>query len=117
MAELNIEKMAQNAAEKAIQELMDNGVFIGRWIPVGERLPKKNMPCLVCAGKLLLTQIAIYSDLMGTIDHKIFYQGDYGHENFVDITQYVIAWMPLPEPYAESEIEDGNDKRRSDRMV
>ena len=70
-----------------------------KWIPVSERLPEKNMSCLVSAGKLLLTQIAIYSDLMGTIDHKIFYQGDYGHENFVDITEYVKAWMPLPEPY------------------
>ena len=75
-----------------------------RWIPVSEKLPEKNMPCLVSVGKLCFTEIAIYSDLMGTIDHKIFYQGDYGHENFVNITQYVIAWMPLPEPYkAESE--------------
>lgn len=76
-----------------------------KWIPVSERLPEKNMPCLVSTGKLCLTQIAIYSDLMGTIDHRIFYQGDYGHENFVDITQYVIAWMPLPKPYEPQESE------------
>lgn len=77
-----------------------------KWIPVSERLPEKNMPCLVSTGKLCLTQIAIYSDLMGTIDHRIFYQGDYGHENFVDITQYVIAWMPLPKPYEPQESDD-----------
>lgn len=41
MAEINIEKMAQNVAEKAIKELRDNGVFVGRWIPVSERLPTK----------------------------------------------------------------------------
>jgi len=67
-------------------------------------LPEKNMSCLVAVGKINLTQIAIYSDLMGTINHKIFYQGEYGKKDFQDITQYVNAWMPLPEPYkVESE--------------
>lgn len=70
-----------------------------RWIPVSERLPKKNMECLVAVGKFKLTQIAMYSDLMGTIDHRIFYQGDYGHKNFDDITKYVKAWIPLPQSY------------------
>lgn len=80
-----------------------------RWIPVSERLPDKNMPCLVSVGKFNLTQIAMYSDLMETIDHKIFYQGDYGKNNFQNITEYVNAWKPLPEPYEpkeESEAED-----------
>jgi len=71
----------------------------GEWTPVSERLPDKNMPCLVSVGKFNLTQIAVYSDLMKTIDHKIFYQGDYGKNNFQNITEYVNAWMPLPEPY------------------
>lgn len=76
----------------------------GEWIPVSERLPEKNKPCLVAVGKFNLTQIAMYSDLMGTIDHRIFYQGDVGYNNFTDITEYVNAWQPLPEPYeAESE--------------
>lgn len=73
------------------------------WIPVSKRLPKKNMACLVAVGKFNLTQIAMYSDLMGTINHKIFYQGDYGHENFEDITQYVNAWIPLPKSYKDAE--------------
>lgn len=80
--------------------------YNGGWIPVSERLPEKNMVCLVAVGEFNLTQMAMYSDLMGTIDHMIFYQGDYGKENFANITQYVKAWMPLPEPYkAESEEE------------
>lgn len=81
-----------------------------RWIPVSEELPKKNMPCLVSVGSLNLTEIAMYSDLMGTIDHKIFWQGDYGHENFSDITKYVKAWMLLPKPYEEKRgSEDGSN--------
>ena len=70
-----------------------------KWIPVSERLPEKNMACLVAVGKFNLTQMAMYSDLMGTIDHRIFYQGDYGYDSFEDITEYVKAWMPLPLPY------------------
>lgn len=89
-------------AEKTV--VMPKGTFVSIWIPVSERLPEKNMACLVAVGKFNLTQIAMYSDLMGTIDHKIFYQGDYGHDDFEDITQYVTAWMPLPQPYkGESE--------------
>ena len=71
----------------------------GEWIPVSERLPDKNMPCLVSVGKLNLTKIAMYSDLMETINHKIFWQGDYGKNNFQNITEYVNAWQSLPEPY------------------
>jgi hypothetical protein len=70
-----------------------------RWIPISERLPKKSMKCLVTVGRFNFTEIATYSDLMGIIDHKIFYQGEVGHDSFEDITQYVKAWMPLPEPY------------------
>ena len=72
-----------------------------QWIPVSEILPETNMACLVSVGKLYLREIAIYSDLMGTTDHKIFYQGDYGHGNFENITEYVKAWKPLPKPHRE----------------
>lgn len=73
----------------------------GEWIPVSERLPDKNMPCLVSVGKLNFTQIAMYSDLMGTREPKIFYQNDYGKGGFQNITAMVNAWQPLPEPYKE----------------
>ena len=78
------------------------------WIPISERLPDENMPCLVSVGKFKLTEIAMYSDLMGTISHKIFYQGDYGKSNFQNITEYVKAWQPLPKSYKEAENEDSN---------
>lgn len=74
-----------------------------RWIPVSERLPEKNMRCLVAVGRFNFTEIATYSDLMGIIDHKIFYQGDVGHDNYKNITQYVKAWMPLSSSYREVE--------------
>jgi hypothetical protein len=70
-----------------------------KWIPVSKRLPEKSMRCLVAVGRFNFTEIATYSDLMGIINHKIFYQGEVGHDSFKDITQYVKAWMPLPRPY------------------
>lgn len=95
----DMDKITINACKGAIELLEQT-----QWIPVSERLPEKNMACLVAVGKFNLTQIAIYSDLMGIIDHRIFYQGDVGHDNFKDITGYVKAWMPLPQTYkAESE--------------
>ena len=74
-----------------------------RWIPVSEKLPEKDMACLVAVGRFNFTQIAVYSDLMGIINHRIFYQGDVGHDSFKNITKYVKAWMPLPKPYREAE--------------
>jgi len=76
-----------------------------RWIPVSERLPEKNMACLLSVGIFHFTMMGTYSDLMGTTSHKIFWIGEYGKNDFKDVTEYVKAWMPLPEPYnAESEV-------------
>lgn len=82
----------------------------GEWVSVSEKLPDKNMRCLVSVGKFNFTEIAMYSDLMGTINHKIFWQGDYGKNNFQNITEYVNAWQPLPEPYQKG----GADMRQTD---
>ena len=70
-----------------------------KWIPVSERLPEKNMACLLSISKFNFTKIGTYSDLMGTIDHKIFWIGEYGKNDFEDVTEYVRAWMPLPKRY------------------
>ena len=79
---------------------IDNAPTVGgEWIPVGERLPDKNMSCLVSVGKFNITQIAMYSDLMGSRETKIFYQGDYGKNSFQNITAIVNAWQPLPKQY------------------
>ena len=80
MTEISIEKMAQNVARKVMQELMDNGVFIGKWIPVSERLPEESKRYVVSTK---------YNDVMTD-----FYTG----EGFLQGDD-IIAWMPLPEPY------------------
>ena len=118
MAEMNIEKMGQNVARKAIQELRDNGVFIGRWIPLKTRpmtdeesayymdwvgcevemidcpLPDDGQEVLVsCGGNVFVDVFVNDSDCDGC-----YFEG-------VDIDD-VEAWMPLPEPYGTQESED-----------
>lgn len=83
-----------------------------QWIPCEERLPDKNCDVLVTfipsAGNLWTkVMIANYSDLMGIISYRIFWTGNYGKNDFVNITDQVSAWMPLPEPYKEETDEQG----------
>lgn len=84
-----------------------------KWIPVSERLPKKGeygkvLVTYIPSGGTLWTTVIIahYSDLMG-ISKPSFHVGEVGKESFQNITEQVIAWMPLPEKYkAEMESEE-----------
>ena len=85
MAEIKLDEMAQVVAKRAIQKLIDDGVFVGRWIPVSERLPEDS-------GYYLTT----------TMFSEVYC--DYWTENSFNRSEAIIAWMPLPESYkAESE--------------
>lgn len=80
------------------------------WIPVSERLPSKDGRYLVFyEGPIIGSSIEImwYSEpLMPNVDvsGKHFYRSD---SEWGDIIyDEVIAWMPLPTPYKESEVEE-----------
>ena len=86
-------------AKSIIRKHMNDG-----WIPVEERLPEEYGEYLVTivpsAGYLWAKRIiANFSDLMGIVKKPIFYTGEVGKIDFEDITDMVIAWCPLPEPY------------------
>ena len=85
--------------EEIIRKHMNDG-----WIPVDERMPEEYGEYLVTivpsAGYLWAKRIiANFSDLMGIVKKPIFYTGEVGKIDFEDITDMVIAWRPLPEPY------------------
>ena len=78
-----------------------------RWIPVSERLPDKNVDCLVTLENGVVTVLG-YSTTQRTTYPKGFYYVKDGF-SWRQIQNPVIAWMPLPEPYkAESEDKYGN---------
>ena len=100
MAEINIEKMAQNVAQKALQELRDNGVVVSRWIPVNESLPENR------------NQEVIISLEWG-VDIGRYSDGEWHSEwiNHYDDGD-ILAWMPLPKRYDPQEKGAKNDKRK-----
>lgn len=65
------------------------------WIPVSERLPEKNGKYLV----FLTNPVRNQSDNVFTSWYNVYYK-EFETEKSLD---YVKAWMPLPEPYRESE--------------
>ena len=78
---------------------LKNG-WVARWIPVTERLPKKE-ECY------LITSTLVRNDN----GHKTFYTNiaKWEEGQWVDEYEYpfnseaVIAWMPLPDPYEEEQ--------------
>ena len=78
------------------------------WIPCSERLPETDEDgysdkVLVCFVNFTGCEICEYRE---DDDHHGWYVGD-SDDNPEDIGVHVIAWMPLPEPYAERRT-DGN---------
>lgn len=73
-----------------------------RWIPCNERLPKDYSSCL-CTIRNHYT----YDNHIEVYDHVVVYNP--AEKEWLDesskLAFEVIAWMPLPEPYRESEEE------------
>lgn len=120
MAELNIEKMAQEVAEKVMQDLRDNGVFVGRWIPMSEGLPKDLEPVNITwvnhnpesyyadIKDKPFTATGVYFNgqwyWWSTLCTDMLAEYSHNYDDIIDDDIEIISWMPLPEPCkAESE--------------
>ena len=82
---------------KEVLQLKKNAV---QWIPVTERLPERNKSVLLCMkSRSSRTGMCIQT---GSYDNGFwFIQGAAGYESLATFEFYVLAWMPLPEPYRE----------------
>lgn len=86
-----VDHCCEDALQMAITDLQNQPV----WIPVSERLPEKNGKYLV----FLTNPVRNQSDNVFTSWYNVYYK-EFETEKSLD---YVKAWMPLPEPYRESE--------------
>ena len=78
----------------AYEDTKEHGQY-GKWIPVSERLPEESLNSVI--GWDTYRNRCCFVQYLG----GRFVLGD-------DIYSVnVTAWMPLPEPYRESEVEDG----------
>ena len=70
------------------------------WIPVAERMSERNKSVLLCMkSRSSRTGMCIQT---GSYDNGFwFVQGAAGYESLATFEFYVLAWMPLPEPYRE----------------
>ena len=91
---------AKLAESEEVSRILAEEEKTGGWIPVTERLPEDDKYIMISFENFTLPDIGRYEadkDGNGT-----FYPGD-DEKSYVEYDLFVNAWMPLPEPYRESE--------------
>ena len=107
MAEFDIEKMAKNVAESALDSILYQGKsirewmqiigeadYIGKWIPVSERPPEEGESVIAS------TEYGVYPEARYTKEYGWEWAYEAGADYWEEL-EGVTAWMPLPEPYKE----------------
>jgi len=110
MTEINIEKLAHNVAEMALDSIEYQGKTIrewtkiiveqdqkfGVWIPISKELPKENETVIAS------TEYGVYPEAKYTKEYGWEWAYEAGADYWREL-ENVTAWMPLPELYKEKE--------------
>ena len=91
---------AKLAESEEVNRILAEEEKTGGWIPVTESLPEDDKYIMISFENFTLPDIGRYeADKDG---NGAFYPGD-DEKSYVEYDLFVNAWMPLPEPYRESE--------------
>lgn len=97
---------AIDKAEQIVQEVSeefatDTNVGTNGWIPCSYMLPEEPFGCLVT---VIDCEPVTQTDFENILPYFVGYDGEsWNDEDGNEIPFDVIAWMPLPEPYKESD--------------
>ena len=70
-----------------------------RWIPCSERMPEEGVNPITRDWYIYLVSVSFGNGIVD-IRHYKFGKGHWWHGDAI-MDKYVLAWMPLPEPYRE----------------
>lgn len=88
----------------AYEDAEEQGIY-GKWIPVSERLPEEAYGCLVT---VMDYEPSTQTDFENILPYFVGYDGHgWNDADGEKIPFDVTAWMPMPEPYRESEEDYG----------
>lgn len=87
-------------SEEEVNRILAEEEKTGGWIPVTERLLEDDKYIMVSFDNFTLPDIGRYE--VDKDGNGAFYPRD-DEKNYMAYDLYVNAWMPLPEPYRESE--------------
>ena len=91
---------AKLAESEEVNRILAEEEKTGGWIPVTERLPEDDKYILISFENSTLPDIGRYE--VDKDGNGAFYPGD-DEKSYVEYDLFVNAWMPLSEPYRESE--------------
>lgn len=91
---------AKLAESEEVNRILAEEEKTGGWIPVTERPPEDDKYILISFENFTLPDIDRYE--VDKDGNGAFYPGD-DEKNYTAYDLYVNAWIPLPEPYRESE--------------
>lgn len=88
-------------SEEEVNRILAEEEKTGGWIPVTERLPEESFGCLVT---VMDCEPYTQTEFENILPYFVGYDGESWNDSDGEKIPFeVIAWMPLPEPYMESE--------------